>query len=162
MFNLRLSIASIAICLATFTVNAQHSVNTTGGDATGSGGSFSYSVGQIVYSSQETSSARIIEGVQQPYEIFVVTGSNNWLSNKLNIRLYPNPTMDVVTLSLSEYRESGLSFQVHDLQGRKLISGEIAGVQTQVNLFNLPAATYLLTVSNRKREIRTFKIIKVS
>lgn len=51
------------------TSKAQHSVNTTGGDASNESGSVSYSIGQIVYSAYADSDGRVSEGVQQPYEI---------------------------------------------------------------------------------------------
>ena len=54
-------------------LQAQTSVNTIGGNASGSGGSASYSVGQVVYQAHSGTNASIIEGVQQPYEILVVT-----------------------------------------------------------------------------------------
>ena len=55
-------------------VQAQTSVNATGGDASGGGGSVSYSVGQVVYTTHTGTSGSVAEGVQQPYEISVVTG----------------------------------------------------------------------------------------
>lgn len=55
-------------------LQAQTSVNVTGGNASGSGGSASYSVGQFVYQTHTGTSGSVSEGVQQPYEISVVTG----------------------------------------------------------------------------------------
>ena len=54
-------------------LQAQTSVNATGGDASGSGGSVSYSVGQVVYTTNTGTSGSVAQGVQQPYEISVVT-----------------------------------------------------------------------------------------
>ena len=54
-------------------LQAQTSVNAIGGDATGSGGSVSYSVGQVVYTTNKGTNGSVVEGVQQPYEILVVT-----------------------------------------------------------------------------------------
>jgi hypothetical protein len=56
------------------TVSAQESINATDGDVSGSGGSVSYSVGQVVYTTHTGTSGSVAEGVQQPYEISVVTG----------------------------------------------------------------------------------------
>lgn len=55
-------------------LQAQTSVNATDGDVSGSGGSVSYSVGQVVYTTHTGTSGSVAEGVQQPYEISVVTG----------------------------------------------------------------------------------------
>ncbi|WP_228479065.1 hypothetical protein [Flavobacterium soyangense] len=48
---------------------SQESVTASGGNATGTGGSSSYSIGQITYTSQTGSGGNITLGVQQPYEI---------------------------------------------------------------------------------------------
>ena len=55
-------------------LQAQESVNATGGNASGSGGSASYSVGQVVYTNNTGTSGSVAQGVQQPFEISVVTG----------------------------------------------------------------------------------------
>ena len=47
-------------------LQAQESVNATGGDASGSGGSVSYSVGQITYQTHTGINGSVAEGVQQP------------------------------------------------------------------------------------------------
>ena len=49
------------------TAQAQQSVNTTGGNASGSGGSVSYSVGQVVYTYHSSSSGQMNQGVQQVF-----------------------------------------------------------------------------------------------
>ena len=54
-------------------LQAQESVNATGGNAQGSGGSVSYSVGQLFYLIITGETGSVSEGVQQPYEISVVT-----------------------------------------------------------------------------------------
>lgn len=46
-------------------LHAQESVNTTGGNASGSGGSASYSVGQVVYTSNTETSGSVAQGVLQ-------------------------------------------------------------------------------------------------
>ena len=51
---------------------AQESVNSTGGNATGSGGTVAYSVGQVVYTANTGSSGNVEQGVQHAYEILVV------------------------------------------------------------------------------------------
>ena len=56
---------------------AQESVNAYGGDAKGSGGTVAYSVGQIVYTTHTGATGSVAQGVQQAYEISVVTGIKN-------------------------------------------------------------------------------------
>jgi hypothetical protein len=54
-------------CLLQFGVNAQTSVNATGGEATGGNVQMSYSIGEVVYTTASTTSYVITQGEQQPY-----------------------------------------------------------------------------------------------
>jgi hypothetical protein len=53
-------------------LHAQESPTSTGGDATGAGGSSSYSVGQVVYTTATGINGSVAQGVQQAYEISVI------------------------------------------------------------------------------------------
>ena len=140
-------------------LQAQESVNATGGNASGSGGSASYSVGQVVYSTNTGTTGSVAQGVQQPYEISVVTGIEQTAIN-LVVTAYPNPTTDYLTLSISEFDLSNLSYQLYDMQGKLLQSEKITGNQTSIAMSNLVPATYFVKVTQNNREVKTFKIIK--
>ena len=55
-------------------LQAQEVISSSGGNVSGSGGSVSYSVGQVVYTTNTGTNGSVAQGVQQPYEISVVTG----------------------------------------------------------------------------------------
>ena len=55
-------------------LQAQQAIPASGGNASGSGGSASYSVGQVIYSKNTGTNGSVAQGIQQPYEIMVVTG----------------------------------------------------------------------------------------
>lgn len=138
---------------------AQESANVSGGDATGNGGTASYSIGQVLYSTVNGSTGTITQGVQQPYEITNV-GVNE---TELNISLiaFPNPTADKITLEISNYNNERLSFQLLDIHGKLLYNGQIAAQQTVLNMHSLPAATYFLNiVSPENKKVQSFKIAK--
>jgi hypothetical protein len=141
-------------------VQAQTSVNATGGDATGSGGSVSYSVGQVVYTSHTGTSGTVAEGAQQPYEISVVTGLEEAKGINLSVAAYPNPTTDYLTLEVKDFNVSNLLFQLYDMQGKLLQSEKITGNQTSIVMSNLVPATYFVKVVQGNKEVKTFKIIK--
>lgn len=140
-------------------VQAQESVNASGGDATGSGGTVAYSVGQVVYTANASASGTVSQGVQQAYEIFTV-GINE---TRLNISLsaFPNPTSDNVTLLVGHYNNEKLSYQLFDMQGKMILNGQVDAAQTQINTNSLPAATYFLhIVTQDHKQLQLFKIIK--
>jgi hypothetical protein len=141
-------------------LQAQESINATGGNASGGGGSVSYSVGQVVYTTNTGTNGSVAQGVQQPYEISVVTGIEEAEGIYLSVTAYPNPTTDYLTLRIDEFEISNLSYQLYDMNGKLLQNEKIAGNQTSIVMSNLVPATYFVKVVQGNREIKTFKIIK--
>ena len=141
-------------------LQAQTSVNATDGDVSGSGGSVSYSVGQVVYTTHTGTSGSVAEGVQQPYEISVVTGLEEAQSINLSVTAYPNPTTDYLTLRIDEFEISNLSFQLYDMNGKLLQNEKITGNQTSIVMSNLVPANYFVKVIAGNQLIKEFKIIK--
>lgn len=143
-----------------FRVNGQESINTSGQNATGTGGSVSYSVGQLVYTTNTSSSnGTVAQGVQQPYEISVVLGIENPEINLL-MTVFPNPTNDFVTLRIDNSEINSLTYQLYDLNGKQFLVGEITATEMQISTGNLPSSIYFLNVTDKDKTIKTFKIIK--
>lgn len=146
-------------------LQAQESINTTGGNASGSGGTVSYSVGQVMYNTHTGTNGSVAEGVQQPYEISVVIGIEEAEGINLSVTAYPNPTIDYLTLEVKEFELSTLHFQLFDMNGKLLQSEKIIGNQTSIVMSNLAPATYFLKVTVKtqdfaSQEVKTFKIVK--
>lgn len=141
-------------------LQAQTSVNATGSNASGSGGSVSYSVGQVVYTTNTGTNGTVAQGVQQPYEISVVTGIEEAKGINLSVTAYPNPTTDYLTLSIAEFEISNLSYQLYDMNGKLLQNAKITGNQTSIAMSNLVPATYFVKVLQESKVVKTFKIIK--
>jgi len=141
-------------------LQAQESVNTTGGNASGSGGSVSYSVGQVACQTHTGTSGSVAEGLQQPYEISVVTSIEEAKGINLSVSAYPNPTTDYLQLKVESEKLKYLSFQLLDMNGKILQSEKIIGTQTSIAMGNLVTATYFVKVFQNNKIIKTFKIIK--
>jgi hypothetical protein len=138
---------------------AQQSANAAGGDATGSGGSVAYSVGQVVYTANNGPTGTVSQGVQQAYEIFLIGINETELNNSLSV--FPNPIVDNLTLQISDYNNEKLSYRLFDLQGKLLSKGQIIDQQTQIKTASLPPATYFIEVLNQEnKQVQSFKIIK--
>lgn len=142
------------------TTQAQNTISALGGNASGSGGSASYSVGQVVYQTHTGTNGTVAQGVQQAYEISVVTDIKEAKGINLSVSAYPNPTTDYLILSIDEFEISNLSYQLYDLQGNLLQNEKITGNQTSIVMGNLVPATYFVKVIQGQREVKIFKIIK--
>jgi len=146
-------------------LQAQESVNATGGDASGGGGSVSYSAGQVVYTANTGTNGSVAQGVQQPFEISVVTAIDKAKGINLSVLAYPNPTTDYLTLRIEEFEISNLSYQLFDMNGKLLQNEKITSNQTSVFMSNLVPAIYFVKVVKTshdlsQQEVKTFKIIK--
>ena len=141
---------------------AQDTVLSSGGDATASNGSVSFSVGQVAYTSQSGISGVVNAGVQQPVQVIMV-GNEEPLS-EVTIGIYPNPTKDKLVLELSgEYPARGRhSFSLYDLYGKLLLQEHIRSSSVIIPLDNYAHGMYLLKVSHDTDVIKTFKVIKTN
>lgn len=141
------------------TAQAQQATTATGSDASGSGGTATYSVGQIVYTTNTGITGSVAQGVQQAYEISIVLGIEIHSIN-LEITAYPNPTTNYLTLNVGKAELSTLNFQLYDISGKIIESRKIISNSETIGTENLPSATYFLKVNNNNNEVKTFKIIK--
>ena len=147
--------------LLTFSVNAQTShqvLSATGGDATGSGGSVAFSVGQIVYTTSTGTTGSVAQGVEQAYEIYSVGIKETALNISLSI--FPNPTSDFLTLKVQDYNNEALSYNLIDEQGKLILSEQITNQETQVVMSTLARGSYFINIVQANKKIQTFKIIK--
>ena len=138
--------------------NAQSSTNASGGEATGASGNVSYSVGQIMFTDFGGASGNVSHGVQQPFEIFLLSNSDFETSNA--ILLYPNPVNQELFVTIKEQFKD-FKYFVTDFNGKKLINGSITQMQSKINLENLASGIYIITLYSEKNLAqKTYKIIK--
>jgi len=159
MIHLRTLVATLFWLLATFELLAQETVPATGGDASGSGGSTSYTIGQVVYTTNTGGNGSVAQGVQQPYEITTTIGIDVG-EIKLDLVAYPNPANNALTLNVGNYSNEKLTYQLYDMQGKLLANKQVINSRTSIDLQDLPVSAYLLNVLDNNSLIKTFRIIK--
>ena len=154
--HLKIGIVLVMV-LVSFGLQAQVSMNAAGGNATGDGGSVSFSVGQTAFSANVGSNGSVTQGVQQPYEISVLSVAEQ--AENISLSVYPNPSTDYLYLTSSD-EISGLSYQLFDMNGRLLKSEKITENQTNIDMQGLVSATYFVKVNQGNKTVKSFKIIK--
>jgi hypothetical protein len=75
-------------------LHAQESIPASGEDASGYGGSVSFSVGQLVYTTNTGTDCSAAQGVHQPFEISVISEFEEAKRISVQCSVYPNPTKD--------------------------------------------------------------------
>ena len=142
-------------------VQAQSNTVSAGGDAEGSNGSVSYSVGQVFYVTAEGENGNANQGVQQPFEIFVTLTNSQFLNDLTKITLLPNPAVDRVILSLNGIPSfEGYYYNLTDITGKIINKGFINSNDTTLDVSSLPGACYFLNVFQNNMAIKSFKLLK--
>ena len=149
----------LLLLCGSFNLYAQNNTLSSGGQASGSGGSVSYSIGQIAYSSLSGTNGSLIQGVQQPYEISIITSIND-LTIDIKAQVYPNPTTDQLVLSIGTEDYKNLRFVLVDLQGKILKTDRIINPTSTLDVSKFSNGTYFLRVLSKNKQIKTFQIVK--
>ena len=152
-------ITTIFLCLALNFSQAQQAFSATGGEATGTGGTNSYTVGQVVYTTKSDSAGTLNEGVQQTYTIVPFDGLDEQLIS-LSMSVFPNPSTDIINLQIEDVKNATLSFSLTDINGKLLHEEVILNEITSINLGQYSPGTYFVKVIDNASRSRSFKVIK--
>jgi hypothetical protein len=146
-------------CFIGETLLAQEATLVAGGNAAGSDGSVSWSVGQVDYLNVQGSSGAITEGVQQPFELFPLSVEGD-LKNPWEVTIFPNPTTANAVIRFSETHVEEFVFVLLDMRGAILQSGRIDGREIELNVSQLPAAVYKVQINSSAGTSQVFKLVK--
>ena len=157
-----LTLCCCILGLGSTTLFAQQGNVAAGGNSSGTGGSVSFSMGQILYAAPSGTTHNLIQGLQQPYEISdISTGIGEKEAGiSLVASVFPNPSVDKFTLKVETGKWKNLSYSLYDANGKLLSSNTVGSAETQIEVAYLAAAHYFLKVSDGNQEIKNFKIIK--
>lgn len=147
-------------CMGTY---AQSGFVSAGADGANENGSVSYSVGQIVYQSHESSDGlmSLTQGVQQPYTISSLPLPDGLQEiSTINLTAYPNPTSDVLNLSIEGTEVDGLVYSIYDIKSRIHLTGDITSENTQIDVAHLLSGVYFVEIQKNKKPVRAFKVVK--
>jgi hypothetical protein len=149
-----LTIATAFLCVSLY---SQSNTVSAGGDAEGDNGSISYSIGQVVYTSAQGSNGNVNQGVQQPYDVGVVTGIEE---AGINLSVFPNPTAGMLTLNVAGEDASLLSYQLFDASGRLIDSNNKLNSTTTISLDGYATGVYTLSVSRENKQVKSFRLVR--
>ena len=145
-------------------IQAQESINASGGDGSGNDGTICYSVGQLFYQSQTGTDGTVATGVQQAYIIEdISTKFQNPVKMDLRVAVYPNPATDYLYISiknLDDFQTGQLRYTLYSMNGHALEESSLSDMVSKVNMQTYKAGVYFLKVRNGKYDLKAFKIIK--
>ena len=142
-------------------LSAQQGATASGGEATGPGGSISYSIGQPFYQTAFSPDYTLQAGVQQAYEISEV--SSVWtLGGTVELSVFPNPTSDYLRVVVQSEELLEWQCRVYDLGGRLIQIHQSTDSALLLPFQTLAAGTYLVEVRVAENQSKTFQIIKAN
>jgi hypothetical protein len=142
---------------AQFCIGQANTVS-TGGECTGTGGSASYSVGQIDYTAIDVAAGSAYQGVQQPYELYSLSTLDE--NSAFTLVLGPNPTFGELKLIASSALPLNSYYVLFDEAGKTLMTQPIITESSTLKLDSYASGNYFLHVISDEKTLHTFKIIK--
>lgn len=161
---MKYSITLVVLLLASVSTKAQETFATTGGDATGTSSSISYTVGQMSImtgyervTAVENASANVREGVQQTYSVeeLKIDGAEPF---SFDVKVYPNPTTDNITIRL-EQSVTGMRYELYGANGQLLQKESIDSNEQTIDMGEYAAGAYLLRIMGDTAS-QSYRIIK--
>ncbi len=161
-FRMILIVTIGGLLAAAQSVSGQAVVPAAGGDASGAGGTASFSFGQLAYNTHHSLSGSAAEGVQQPYEIWLVTSLAGMLHAGFDISLFPNPADDIITAKLQAPPGTSqhVLLEIFDVYGKRMLSLTLMEGHTVFIVSDLMPGVYFVRANHNAQLIQTFKLIK--
>ena len=121
--------------LISFQLKAQQTISASGGEYSGAGGSVSCTTGQVAFQFNQGSGGTESQGVQQPFEIFIVTGTGQMAADDFaGYLVYPNPADFHIVLQSNGIPAGRRSWELFDVSGRLLKTGRITGTENHITM----------------------------
>lgn len=141
-------------------IYAQESLNASGGVNRGAGGTVSFSVGQLVYTTESGRSGTMAQGIQRPYRVSLV--ENRPQSKPVFESVaYPNPTTDDLFLHIYASGSEKLVYRLVDLSGKVIADGKLTYPISLIPMQSVSAGMYLLQIfDSNPNPVQTLQIIK--
>lgn len=140
-------------------------VNSMGGAATVNDNIYDWSFGEMVLvNTFSTPNLIVTQGILQPEPYPNPSGINPPASSIKNIKIYPNPSQDIIHIQSDDKTERKFRYTLLDINGKILTNKEGEKTQT-INLSGFPAGMYMLkiTVVEQQQTLsQTYKIQKIN
>ena len=157
--RLQLVTISLITMVTPFCACGQENVGAAGGEASGSTGSVSYTVGQVANASNASVSGSVSEGVQQTYTS-ISTVIDETGPGAAGIVAYPNPANDRVRIAFESIPTGELEFTLYDASGAVVRFGELHVTDAEISINDLAVGRYRLILTTNGSVIRQFNLIK--
>ncbi len=136
---------------------AQTVISANGGTATVAGTQVSWTIGEPVTATISDGTTTLTQGFQQSK--LTVTAINDIQITGVEIKVYPNPTSDYITVHFSKVMENP-TYLLFDLSGRLIEQKNIESTDAKIDMTRYAGGSYILKLNSGQQPLQSFKIIK--
>ncbi len=147
----------VFILLFTGNLQAQKVISANGGTATAAGTEVSWTIGEPITATVSDGTTTLTQGFHQAK--LTVTVVNEIQITGVEIKVYPNPTSDYVTVHFSKEVEKP-TYRLFDLSGRLIEQKSIETTDAKIDMTGYAGGSYVLKLNSGQQPLQTFKIIK--
>jgi len=117
-----------------------------------------WSVGELCTETYSNQQIILSEGFNQGK--FSITSIYNANTSDLEIKAFPNPTNDLIQLTISGYQTENLEYQVSNLTGMLTEKTKITSTKSIISFNSYLYGTYIISITRDNILIHSFKVIK--
>ena len=158
--NNKILLIIFSISLGLSNLTAQEAIPCASGNASGSGGSGSYTIGEVFYSNYKGTNGNVNQGIQQPFDVQEITGISEAKGINISVNTFPNPVQSVLTLKVENYPLDNLTYDMYTIDGKLIESNAIEAAETTIEMSTFSSSSYFLKICNNHKEVKIFTIVK--
>lgn len=137
-------------CTFFFNLQGQELISTAGTHFTNSTYQLSWSLGEVVITTETNSNFSIFQGFHVPFNNTLELTS---LNSEESIQVYPNPATQEIFISAPGIQNS--SIEIYDSLGKKIVSSTIENEFGRIDLTSIASGIYFLRVNDQLNSLTT-------
>ena len=141
-------------------VRSGKTIPVKGETASGTGSAVTHTLGKFVLKVITGTATSLIQGVQQPFEISVITIIEKPEDINRECIVHQNPIEGTIRLIIKSFPDDNMSFRLYDMNGALLHDNKIEDKEIAITMEYSSTVNYLLKVLKDQTEIKVFKIVK--
>ncbi len=136
-------------------------VSATSGDYyIGVDATLSWTIGESVVETFSGTNAVLTQGFQQP--LYLVTSVEEAPDNPYQISVYPNPTTDLINISVQSVDQASFNVELINLQGKRLYHQNIDSNNNTIDLKQYATGIYMLKIyTSDNKFLKSYRISKL-
>ena len=146
----------LMICVAS-SAGAQKVVSANGSTATAAGTVISWTIGEPITATVSDGITTLTQGFHQTK--LTITAVNEIQVPGVEIKVYPNPTSDYITVHFGKMVEKP-TYLLFDLSGKLIQQKNMESTDTKIDMTGVATGSYILKLISGQQPLQTFKIIK--